>query len=237
MTSIHPRNDSTNRFPLFKEIFGNIAGCNVFDYGGGSGNLLYFSKGEITEENYTCLDVSESAIQSGKLEFPTASWAHYNKFNWMYNLEGNTELGFPHIDPNQDFIWSYSVFSHVDACEFLETVEWLCSFNYKKIAVSFLDIDGQEMKQYFFNKRVSDYGNCNDELLSISSSTANTAYFFDNTTMVIDKYRCEHTHTKHFLSFFSKKWLINELSKRGINVKIVNVIGSFVPFLLIERPK
>ncbi len=234
-TSIHPRNDTTNRYPLFKEIFGNVGGRSVLDYGGGAGNLLHFSNGEITENQYTCVDVSDTAIDSGNIEFPKAKWVYHNKFNWMYNPNGNADIEFPQVGPTQDLIWSYSVFSHVDAHEFINTILWLTQLRYKKIAISFLDIDGQEMKQYFYNKRVNDYGTCNRGVLELSSSDTNMAYFFDNEKLETNKYRCEHIHAKHFLAFFNKEWLVAELSKHGINAKVITVADSFVPFLLIER--
>ena len=69
---IHPRNETTNRYPLFHEIFGNTNESTVLDFGGSSGNLLYFSEGNIKEENYTCIDIVENAIMQGKAEFSNA---------------------------------------------------------------------------------------------------------------------------------------------------------------------
>lgn len=235
MTTIHPRNESTNRFPLFEEIFGNVNNQKIFDFGGSSGNLLYFSNGKISENNYTCVDISREAINSGMEEFPNASWIHYDRFNWMYNEHGNPAMQFPNVDKSQDIIWAYSVFSHVDAEEFIKTIEWFQSFNYKKLAVSFLDINGDEIKQYFYNKRVKDYGSCNSELLSLSSKDGYSAYFFDNSDLEVNKYKCKYIPTKHFLSFFDTDWLLTELNSKGIEASVVRPGNTLIPFLIIER--
>lgn len=233
--NIHPRNNSTNRFPLFDEIFSNYENSKVFDFGGSSGNLLYFSNGKIREEKYTCLDISVDALNTGRKEFPNSTWVHYNRFNWMYNPQGNTEFMFPNINTDQDFIWAYSVFSHVDANEFIKTILWMTTFNYKKIAVSFLDIDAPEMKEYFYNKRVSEYGNCNDMLKTVSSKDTDYFYFLDNDAYEINKYECDYTSNSYFLSFFNTEWLIFTLKQHGINSKVIRPGNGYVPFLIIER--
>ena len=236
MANIHPRTENTNRFPLFEEIFKDIDNSKVFDFGGSSGNLLYFSNGKILENNYTCLDVSQDAINSGLNEFPNATWIHYNRFNWMYNRDGNRDMQFPDVDINQDIIWAYSVFSHVDANEFISTIKWFQKIKYKKLAVSFLDIDGEEVKQYFYNKRVNDYGSCNKEILTLSSKNSYSAYFFNNSDLEVNKYTCKHIPADHFLSFFSINWLLTELNNLGIEATIVRPTNTFIPFLFIERP-
>ena len=47
---IHPRDASTNRFPIFEELNPNYSYDSLLDFGGNQGNLLYFSEGKINEE-------------------------------------------------------------------------------------------------------------------------------------------------------------------------------------------
>ena len=235
MKNIHPRNDNTNRFPIFKELVGELSYNTVFDYGGGSGNLLYFSNGQILEKNYTCLDVSKDAIDSGKDEFPESTWIFHDKFNPMYSHTGVTDTVYPLLDKNQDIIWSYSVLSHMDAAEIIETTLWLNTFNYKKMFLSFLDVDGEEMKNYFYNKRVADYGSCLSEIKNANSKTSNCFYFFDNNKFEINKYECEKVKVKHFLAFYNKDWLLSELEKHGIHANFVKPNNGYVPFLVFEK--
>jgi len=233
--NIHPRNNATNRFPLFEEIFKDYENCTVFDFGGSSGNLLYFSNGKILDKKYTCLDISKEAIEKGKDEFPNSTWIHYDRFNWMYNYNGNREVIFPNVDQNQDLIWAYSVFSHVDADEFIKTIEWFCNFNFKKIAVSFLDIDSAEMKEYFYNKRKAEYGWCDEILKNVTSKDTDYFYFLDNNEYALNKYKCDCESKAYFLSFFNIEWLLFALKQRGIEAKVIKPGDGYIPFLIIER--
>jgi hypothetical protein len=233
--TIHPRNNNTNRFSLFEEIFGNVSNNTVLDFGGSSGNLLYFSNKKIKETNYTCLDISKEAIEHGAFEFPKANWVHYDRFNLMYNPHGNKKIVFPKINLNQDVIWAYSVFSHVDADELIKTVEWLCTFNFKKIAISFLDINIFEMKEYFYNKRMLEYGCCDNILKNISSKDADFFYFLDNSEYEINKRKCECVSKKYFLSFFNVEWILESLKNLGISAKVIRPGEGYIPFLIIER--
>ena len=69
----HPRNNTTNRFPRFKEALnGNFKDKVILDFGGSRGNLLYFSNGEIQPENYISIDPVMEGIEMGREEFPDA---------------------------------------------------------------------------------------------------------------------------------------------------------------------
>lgn len=230
--NIHPRNISTNRYPLFKEIFGEVKGQTVFDFGGGSGNLLYFSEGNIQESKYTCTDVSRDSVNQGKLEFSKSSFIQFNRFNWMYNHKGNTKLEFPEVNKNQDYIWAYSVFSHTDLDEFVKTVLWFTSFNFKKIAVSFLTFN--EMLIWAYNKRTNEYGNCVD-IKKYINSKRNILYFFDNDKIIFDDFKLPFTRHKYLLTFYNENFLKEIFWQHGIEINILHPGDGFIPFLVINN--
>jgi SAM-dependent methyltransferase len=231
--SVHPRNTQTNRYPLFHEIFGNTKESTVLDFGGSSGNLLYFSNGNIKEENYTCIDIVENAIMQGRAEFSNAEFIHNNRYNWMYNHAGNRELKFPNVNKNQDYIWAYSVFSHTDLDEFIQTIKWFTTFNFKKIAVSFLTFN--EMLVWAYNKRYSEYGECVDIKKYHNTTCYNTMYLFDNNKVTFDNSTLANINCKYLLTFYNTNWLIERLAQEGLNINIVYPGDGYVPFLYMEK--
>lgn len=231
--SVHPRNLETNRYPLFKEIFGDAAINTVLDFGGSSGNLLYFSDGGIKEENYTCVDIVENAITKGKAEFSNAKFIHNDRYNWMYNHSGNKDLIFPNVNNNQDYIWAYSVFSHTDLDEFIQTIKWFTTFNFKKIAVSFLTFN--EMLVWAYNKRYSEYGECVDIKKYHNTTYYNIMYLFDNNKLTFNNSTLGNINCKYLLTFYNTNWLIERFAQEGLNINIVYPGNGYVPFLYMEK--
>ena len=230
--SVHPRSDTAHTYDLFKELFDDIQNKKILDFGGSSGNLLFFSQGEIEQNNYTCIDIVKDAIDQGKLEFSKSSFIHFNRFNWMYNHKGSTKLEFPKIDKNQDYIWAYSVFSHTDLDEFVKTVQWLTSFNYKKIAISFLTFN--ELLTWAYNKRTEEYGSCID-IKKYLNTNNNILYFFDNDKVVLDKKVLPVSFHKHLLAFYNEDYLKEIFLENGIKINILRPGDGYVPFLVIDN--
>ena len=231
--SIHPRNSSTNRFPIFKEIFGDIKNYNILDFGGSSGNLLYFSQGEILENSYTCIDISKEATDKGQSEFPKARFDYYDRYNWMYNHNGNLDLKFPNINKSYDFIWAYSVFSHTDLDEMLKTIKWMISLNPKKIAVSFLDLE-LALLTYFYNKRIESYGYSID-IRKFCNNDFNTVSLFDSNMLTVNKLKLESYNCDHFVTFYNIDFLKEYFAEQDIYINIITPKNSTVPFLVIDR--
>ena len=229
---IHPRSEDTNRYSSYNKIFKPADNKKVFDFGGNRGNLLFFSNNEIKESLYTCLDVSDTSIKEGQLEFPLASWHHFDKWNWAYNHGGQFDLEFPDVDKHQDFIWAYSVFSHTDFEEFLATIKWFMSFKYEKIALSFLDANEWDMKEYFRRNRIAQYGHCLD-ITEISSK--DLFYFIDNEEVLHSALKAPKISSNHFLAFYNPDWLLNKLNYEGINATIERPSPGYVPFLVIKN--
>jgi len=232
--ALYERNNSTNKYPLFKEIFKDLSTSSVLDYGGNRGNLLYFSNGEIIENTYTSIDVDIESIESGKQEFPNANWYHYDKFNYMYNHNGQT-TEFPRIEnKNQDLIWAYSVFSHTDLEELKYTLKWLTSFNFKKLAVSVLDINTSEVLQYFYTRRVKDYG-YSFKLPDLKGKDYDIVYFFDHDSLIINREVCPKLTCQHFVSFYNLDFLQDYLKQHGYTTTIKRPGDGYFPFLYIEN--
>lgn len=226
----HPRNNTTNRFPIFKEVFGDISDAKILDFGGSSGNLLYFSNKEIKEELYTCTDIMTSALTKGIKEFPKANFIHYDRFNWMYNHNGNKDLVFPKLDNTYDYIWAYSVFSHTDLDEFCKTIKWMISLNPKKIAVSFLD-NSSGLLEYFYNKRIDEYGHC----INIKELTDFDMFsLIDNNLVISNTEKLEKHKCKHFITFYKLDFLKKYFINAGISINITKPKTADVPFIIIE---
>lgn len=227
-------------YPFFKELFPDYQPTEkVLDFGGNRGNLLYHSSGGITDHNYTSIDVSTTALELGKQDFPNATFIHNNKWNWMYNPKGvelphywPLQKKFPEVDYKQDYIFAYSVFTHTDLTEFVETLEWLNWFDFKKLAVSVLDINRDEIHKFFYDKRIEDYGQCVD--LS-EMKGKNIAYLYNNETILYDKISAYKLDVQHFLSLYNIDFLVETLGEYGFNVTIERPGKGIIPFVCMEK--
>lgn len=220
----HPRNESTNRYPLFNELIPEYTKSNtLLDYGGSSGNLLHFSNGDINEETYTCVDVVKEAVDAGAKEFPKGTFVHLNKYNEMYNHGGTND---PYVYPtmtHKDFIWSYSVFSHMIIQDIIETFYWFRSLNPKKVIISYLCNDGDDnankVLNYFYNKRVDKYGNC------VDFRNNKEDYFY----VINNEYNTGNGD--EFIAVYKTEFLIENLKKHGMNATKIYTSNYPIPFL------
>jgi|SRR6056300_802607 len=208
---IHPRNESTNRYPLFKKLIPEYTYDNtLLDYGGSSGNLIHFSNGEINQSKYTCVDVVKPATIQGKKEFPNGNFIHWNRYNEMYNIDGLKDEPLPSIG-NHDYIWGYSVFSHMALEDIIEVIKWMQSLSPKKIVMSYLNNDGDGYSDwtmnYFYEKRIKTFGECVD----FRKNNEDYFYLSDN------KYG--RNDSEVFIAVYKTAWLIKELAKHGITAK------------------
>lgn len=195
---------------------------NTFlDFGGNRGNLLGFDEFCILPENYTCIDVFQPAIQEGQRLYPDAQFIHYNKYNCVYNTTGDYNCPYPVVDKNQDIIFAFSVFTHTSLAELKETIQWFKTFNYKTIALSVLDINSQRIVDWFYNKRVEEYGSCVD-----IPTNNNVLYLIDNHTVITNEENVNTNHSKHFLTLYNLDWL-----EQVLNCKI-KYYGKY-PFIIL----
>lgn len=222
----HPRNDSTNRYPQFSELMPEYTKSNtLLDYGGSGGNLLYFSNGNINEESYTCIDVVKDSIDLGMKEFPKGKFIHYNKYNEMYNIEGEKNLPLPSIS-QQDYIWAFSVFSHMILEDIVECILWMKSLSPKKIIVSYLCNDGDEKADwtmnFFYERRIGHFGSCVD----FRSNTDEFFYLSDN--------EYGNKDSKAFIAVYNTTWLLEQLEKHNIKAKKIYTKDTNFPIPFLE---
>jgi SAM-dependent methyltransferase len=185
-------------FTYFKMLHPEITNGTVLDYGSGYGNFLYTSNGEFPQENYTAVDVDKQSLNEGKRLFPNANFLHYNALNLAYNPTGVTDRRPMLQDRYYDTIVSYGTVPVVTTIEdSIETINWL--FNVLrpggKMLLSWMDVDNQILKDYYYKKRTKDYGSCG------KIETDDYVYLCDNKTSKIAK--CEH----QLLIFFKEKYL------------------------------
>ena len=228
----HPRNNTTNRFPRFKEALnGNFKDKVILDFGGSRGNLLYFSNGEIQPENYISIDPVMEGIEMGREEFPAAEFIYYDRWSWMYNHHGNKEINLPDITRKIDYIVAYSVFSHTDFNELVTTLKWMKSLNPEKMVISFLDANSKHIKDYFEDRRFRSYGST----LEMPLNKYNVYYYLDNDQIIADQKECPMIPCKHFIALYNIPWLIDELNNEGIQIQAPAYFSkSTIPFMIIE---
>ena len=219
---IHPRDSSTNRFPIFKELNPNYAYDSLLDFGGNRGNLLYFSEGKINEEKYTSIDNSFDSLELGRKEFTKADFIFWNRYNEMYNHEGNKNEPLPNLKQH-DYIWAYSVFSHMIIEDIIEVLSWMKTINAKRIMTSYLcndeDDNSKKVMQYFYNRRIDQFGSTIDFRDNIDD------YFY----LTDNKYG--HSSGETFIAVYNTKYLINRLKQYGIIAKKTISTKTPIPFL------
>ena len=227
--TLHPRTANTNRAHYANRFFTDLKTSTILDYGGNRGNLLHFED-EILQANYTCIDVDTEAIASGKKEFPAGTWIHYDRYNWAYNHSG-TNVDFPELDMMYDYSFAYSVCSHCDFTEFLFIIKGLMAVTLKTVAISFLDRNNAANLQWFYDKRVTDYGSCSD-LKAYLDDFHNFSYLLENNIEVFDQETLQEQNVDHMIALYDIEWLIFRLAEEGIAATIDT--GRGVPFLIIN---
>lgn len=187
-------------FEYFKRLHPSITQGSVLDYGSNYGTFLDSSQGKFLEENYTGIDVDKEALDEGLKLFPKAKFIWYDGYNPVYNPNGAEETY--NFEKQYDTIISYSVFTHTSKEDMCNKIEWL--YNYLKpggtMLSTWLDIDSKPSTNFFYKKRIQEYGSC--DLIETSDYT----YLSDN--------KCSKTiesDIKFLLSFYKKDYLQNLL--------------------------
>jgi len=222
---IHPREAGTNRFPIFQELNPNFHGNSLLDFGGNQGNLLHFSNTIIPEEKYTSIDVSYESLQLGQNEFKKGNFVWWNRYNEMYNHRGNRGEPLPTAEQH-DYIWAYSVFSHMIYEDILEVLLWMKTTKPKKVIASYLCNDGDEnskkVMQYFYQRRLNKY------TTSVDFRNNHEDYFY----LTNNDYGVFSGNT--FIAVYNTDWLSSKLKENGIIAKKVNSLNTPIAFLEIS---
>jgi hypothetical protein len=233
--NIYTREVQHDRFPFYKAIVGSAENKTVMDFGGNTGNLLHFSAGEIKEENFICVDLDETALSVGETEYPNAKWLSHDRYGWCYNHHGNRNASFPSpgID-HIDHIFSYSVFSHTDFAELVTSLKWMKTFNPEIIAVSVLLTENKVIADWFWHRRVQEYGRCIDYRDHLRDCQT-TFSVFDNDFIVEDTPLMADYHSRHLITFHRQEWLLAELAKEGLEAELVQPPHCYQTFVVIRN--
>lgn len=132
-------------FAIFNQFVSDYEEKKILDFGGNRGNLLWYSNGKISEDNYTCLDISKKALNTLLEEHPGAGTVYWNRYHETYNPSGNKNERFPKLE-NFDIAFANSVFTHHTLNEMLYCIEQLC-FVSDKVCFTYIDP---------FNKKIFD---------------------------------------------------------------------------------
>jgi SAM-dependent methyltransferase len=215
-----------NTYDYFCRLNNGPITDTVLDYGSNYGLFLHSSKNQFDEKNYTGIDVDLEAIEYGKSMFPKATFIHYNKHNYMYNPQGQNLL-WPCLDTTFDTIISYSVITHTTVDDFINAVSWLYKhLNHNgKMFITYLDITNTFAKSFFYNKRVRDFGSC-DEI-----TTEDYVYIVDNKVAIPN-------NNSMLLTFYNENYLSKILS--NYNFKLIqnfsNKAECFQDCIIIKKP-
>lgn len=172
----------------------------ILDFGCNNGNLIRSSAGIINQSDYTGIDIDLESITEAKKNFPNATWIHYNRFNPLYNPNGNDDL--PDIDRKFAAIFSYSVFTQMSMPDKFCLIDHLIKNNLAQngeMWFTFCNVDNIKCKNFFYNRRRDcDEIKCNGY-----------AYLVDNKMSQI----IPQEQPEHFIAFYQKHFLHETLKQ------------------------
>ena len=117
---------STRRtqFPYFDELLGHPEwkGRKILDFGGNVGTFLASAGERVNHEDYWCIDINPAVVEQGRLTYPRAHFVHFNRYSSQYNPYGKRHQPIPDCGVKFDIILAFSVFTHVDRKEMVESV-------------------------------------------------------------------------------------------------------------------
>src|SRR5215467_7833466 len=112
------------QFSYFDRMLGGPVwkGSKILDFGGNVGGFLVSSADRVDHRDYWCLDVTQGAIEQGRIDFPRAHFVFYNRYSSYFNPQGIRNLPVPDLGLKFDVILAFSVFTHTHQNEMLELV-------------------------------------------------------------------------------------------------------------------
>ena len=118
---------STRRtqFPYFDELLERPVwkGRKILDFGGNVGTFLASAGDNVHHKDYWCIDINPAVVAQGRLTYPRAHFVHFNRYSPQYNPHGIRNLPIPDCGGVKfDTILAFSVFTHVDRKEMVESV-------------------------------------------------------------------------------------------------------------------
>jgi hypothetical protein len=187
-------NYKKENFSYFKCIDEKIIQGTLLDYGCNIGSFLETREVDYDISLYTGIDVLKEAIEQARYLYPKAEFFHFDDYNAMYNPTGIKNLKLS-LNKSFDNIIAYSVFTHTTEDEMKNRIDDLFNYCKNKIYFSFCDIEDSKVTNFFYRKRIKDFGTC-DPIISNDK-----LYLIDN------KKGDRPIDNKMFLAFYNKKYL------------------------------
>jgi SAM-dependent methyltransferase len=113
------------QFPYFDELLDRPSwkGRKILDFGGNVGTFLASAGDNVNHEDYWCIDINPAVVAQGRRTYPRAHFVHFNRYSPQYNPYGIRHLPIPDCGGVKfDIILAFSVFTHVDKKEMVDSV-------------------------------------------------------------------------------------------------------------------
>ncbi len=112
------------QFPYFDELLDRPVwkGRKILDFGGNVGTFLASAGDTVNHEDYWCIDINPAVVEHGRQAYPRAHFVHFNRYSPQYNPYGKRNQPIPDCGVKFDVILAFSVFTHVDKKEMVESV-------------------------------------------------------------------------------------------------------------------
>src|SRR5262245_47588255 len=112
------------QFPYFDEQLAHPVwkGRKILDFGGNVGTFLASAGDKVNHEDYWCIDINPAVVEQGRLTYPRAHFVHFNRYSPQYNPYGRRNQPIPDCGVKFDIILAFSVFTHVDRKEMVESI-------------------------------------------------------------------------------------------------------------------
>lgn len=196
----------------------DVSNKTILDYGGARGNLLAdgVEKNLIDPKNYTCMDVESSGLVVLNKEYPKAKAVHYNRYNPVYNDKGEKFKIFPQPSDTFDMVYSYSVNTHSSWADYVFDIKEMVRVSKGPVYSSIMNLS---CMRTLHEKRIRDYGSAVD--FGVFKKVKTGVYYINNDTL-LDLDDEIPTDVDLLITFYNRQWLMSEISKLGLDVKLIN---------------
>lgn len=196
----------------------SVSDKSILDYGSNRGNLLEdgIETGDILPENYTGMDVDLESLEYLKEHSPTATTIHYDRYNPVYNTEGQRLLKFPFSDNTFDIVYSFSVNTHSSWEDYVFDISEMVRVSRGVVYSSILDLS---VLKILHDKRIDEYGSAVD--FEVFRKVDTGVYFIDNDTVLELDQEIPH-NTDYLLTYYNPEWLIEEINKLGYSARVLD---------------
>lgn len=215
MGYIFPRDD---RLKTLTHSQISVRNKSILDYGGNRGNLLEdgIETGDILPENYTSMDVDVEALEYLRDHSPTATTIHYDRYNQVYNPQGERLIKFPFQDKTFDIVYSFSVNTHSSWDDYVFDISEMVRVSRGAVYSSILNLSVMKL---LHSKRISEYGSAVD--FEVFENVATGVYFINNDTVVALDQEIPDS-IDYLLTYYNPEWLITEINKLGYSASVLD---------------